>query len=177
MATREGSSLERTMTEGNTHYHEVPPSQPHLLNSPPIGDFDVAGPLLPCQGGGGKRGLSHYGCSGSGLRDTLNNEIVDLKWQISDLRSEMFVVETTASKAETRHHLEIEAANVAMVDEQKDKILKLASDSYNLCLKKMAKAFLEIDTEVLDHIEFFDVESEDFEEDEVFEDLVAPTDP
>ncbi|KAA8534681.1 hypothetical protein F0562_032198 [Nyssa sinensis] len=38
----------------------------------------------------------------------------------------------------------------------------------------MAKAFLEIDTEVLDHIEVFDVENEDFENDEVSEDPATP---
>ncbi|KAA8517166.1 hypothetical protein F0562_017459 [Nyssa sinensis] len=76
----------------------------------------------------------------------------------------------------------IEAAKVAAVDEHKDKILKLgkrklASNGYNLCLKKMAKAFPEIDIEVLDHEEVSNVESEDFEEDEVFEDPAAPTNP
>ncbi|KAA8542923.1 hypothetical protein F0562_024075 [Nyssa sinensis] len=112
---------------------------------------------------------------------SLSNEVADLNRQISDLRSEMSVVETTASEAEAKHHLKIEVAKVAVVDEQKDKILKLGrkltSDGYNLCLKKMAKAFPEIDMEVLDHIEISDVESEDFEDDEVSEDPAASTDP
>ncbi|KAA8538502.1 hypothetical protein F0562_028127 [Nyssa sinensis] len=112
---------------------------------------------------------------------SLGNEVADLKWQISDLISEMHVVETAASEAEAKHHSEIEVAKVVVVNEQKDKILKLGRkltfDGYNLCLKKMAKAFLEIDTEVLDHIEVSNVESEDFEDDEVFEDPATPTNP
>ncbi|KAA8538811.1 hypothetical protein F0562_025503 [Nyssa sinensis] len=47
MATREGSSLERTMIEGNNHCHEVPLYRPHLLNSPPAGDSDVVGTSTP----------------------------------------------------------------------------------------------------------------------------------
>ncbi|KAA8544987.1 hypothetical protein F0562_019796 [Nyssa sinensis] len=98
-----------------------------------------------------------------------------------DLISEMSVVETTASEAEIRHHSEIEATKVEVVDEQKDKILKLgrklASNGYNLYLKKMAKAFLEIDTEVLDHIEVSNIESGDFKDDEISEEPTAPIDP
>ncbi|KAA8536908.1 hypothetical protein F0562_029386 [Nyssa sinensis] len=75
----------------------------------------------------------------------------------------MSVVEIATSEAEARHNLEIEATKVAAVDVQKDMILKLGRkltfDSYNLCLKKMAKAFLEIDIEVLDYIEVFDIKS------------------
>ncbi|KAA8525000.1 hypothetical protein F0562_011362 [Nyssa sinensis] len=100
----------------------------------------------------------------------------ELRGQLAESSS---TIDTFEAKA--RHHLEIEAAKVVAVDEQKDKILKfgrkLASDSYNLCLKKMAKAFLEIDTEVLDHIEVSDFKSEDFEDDEVSEDPAAPIDP
>ncbi|KAA8542922.1 hypothetical protein F0562_024074 [Nyssa sinensis] len=43
MAIGEGSSSERTMTEGNIHCHKVLPSLPHLPNSPPTGDSEVAG--------------------------------------------------------------------------------------------------------------------------------------
>ncbi|KAA8532292.1 hypothetical protein F0562_032325 [Nyssa sinensis] len=63
----------------------------------------------------------------------------------------MSVVETATFEAETRHRSEIEATKIVAVDEQKDKILKLGRklvfDGYNFCLKKMAKAFPEIDTE------------------------------
>ncbi|KAA8532291.1 hypothetical protein F0562_032324 [Nyssa sinensis] len=106
-----------------------------------------------------------------------------LKGQLAESSSTIInvVIETAASKTEAKHHSEIEATKVAMVNEQKDKILKLgrklASDGYNLCLKKMDKAFPKIDTEVLDHIEVSDVESEDFEDDEVSKDPAAPIDP
>ncbi|KAA8550283.1 hypothetical protein F0562_001967 [Nyssa sinensis] len=64
----------------------------------------------------------------------------------------MYVVETDASEAEARHRSEIETTKVAAVNEQNDKILKLkrkvAFNGYNLCLKKMAKAFPELDMEV-----------------------------
>ncbi|KAA8524988.1 hypothetical protein F0562_011374 [Nyssa sinensis] len=107
----------------------------------------------------------------------LSNEVADLKWQISDLILDMSVVKTAASGGKARHYLEIEATKVAAVDEQKDKILKvgrkLTSNGNNLCLKKIAKAFPEINTEVLDHIEVSDIKSEDFEDDEVFEDPTA----
>ncbi|KAA8534113.1 hypothetical protein F0562_031694 [Nyssa sinensis] len=56
-ATREGSSLERTMTKGNTHCHEVPPSRPHLPNSLPAGDSDVAGTSTPLSRRRGKEAL------------------------------------------------------------------------------------------------------------------------
>ncbi|KAA8544503.1 hypothetical protein F0562_022457 [Nyssa sinensis] len=83
---------------------------------------------------------------------SLGNKVANLKQQISDLRSEMSVVETTAFEAKARHHSEIEVA------------------------EKMAKAFLEIDTEVPDHIKVSDVESKDFENNEVSKGLVALTD-
>ncbi|KAA8542429.1 hypothetical protein F0562_023435 [Nyssa sinensis] len=84
---------------------------------------------------------------------SLGNEAGDLKRQISDLKSKMSIVETAASEAKVRHCSEIEAA------------------------KKMAKAYLEIDTEVLNHLEVSDIESEDYEDNGVFEDPAAPTDP
>ncbi|KAA8531079.1 hypothetical protein F0562_005788 [Nyssa sinensis] len=101
-----------------------------------------------------------------GTSQSLTNELMG---------SELSIVETTASEAKARHRSKIEATKVVVVDEQKDKILKLrrklAFDGYNLCLKKIAKAYLKVDTKVLDHIEVFDVESEDFKDDEVSEDL------
>ncbi|KAA8542817.1 hypothetical protein F0562_023969 [Nyssa sinensis] len=45
--TREGSSSERTMIEGNTHCHKVPPSRPHLPNSPSARDSDLAKTSTP----------------------------------------------------------------------------------------------------------------------------------
>ncbi|KAA8537026.1 hypothetical protein F0562_029504 [Nyssa sinensis] len=72
----------------------------------------------------------------------------------------------------------IEVAKVTAVEERKGKILKLgwklASDGYNLYLKKMAKAYPEINIEVLNHIKVSNVDSEEFEDDE---DLDAPTTP
>ncbi|KAA8547261.1 hypothetical protein F0562_003875 [Nyssa sinensis] len=98
-----------------------------------------------------------------------------------DLRSKISIVETAASEAEARHRSKIEVAKVVVVDEQKDKILKLGReltfDGCNFCFKKTAKVFSDIDTEVLDHIEVSDVESEDFKDDEVSKDPAAPTDP
>ncbi|KAA8521987.1 hypothetical protein F0562_012699 [Nyssa sinensis] len=100
---------------------------------------------------------------------------------LGKIRLELSIVETADFKAKARHRSEIEASKVAVVNEQKDKILKLgrklASDGYNHCLKKMAKAYLEIDTEVLNYIEVSDVESEDVEDNEIFEDTTTPTDP
>ncbi|KAA8540148.1 hypothetical protein F0562_026840 [Nyssa sinensis] len=94
---------------------------------------------------------------------------------------ELSIVETVAFEAETRYCSEIEATKVVVVDEQKDNILKLgrnlAFDGYNLCLKKIAKTYPEINTEVLDHIEVLNIESEDFEDDEDPKDPVAPTKP
>ncbi|KAA8529926.1 hypothetical protein F0562_034470 [Nyssa sinensis] len=50
-----------------------------------------------------------------------------------------------------------------IVEKKKDKILKLgkrlASDGYNLCLKKIAKAYPKVDTKLLDQIEVSDDES------------------
>ncbi|KAA8521758.1 hypothetical protein F0562_012431 [Nyssa sinensis] len=109
------------------------------------------------------------------LTDELKRQLAESSNTVSTWDSEIL------SLAEAMHRSEIEAANVAAVDEKKDKILKLgrklASHSYNLCLKKMSKAYLEMAIEVLDHIDVSDVESEDFEDDEVSEDPIALTDP
>ncbi|KAA8519277.1 hypothetical protein F0562_013533 [Nyssa sinensis] len=116
------------------------------------------------------------------LRDlkivSLNDEVVDLKRLILELKLDLSIAETAASEVETKLCYKIE---VAAVEEQKDKILKLgrklASNGYNLYLKKMANAYLKIDTEVLDHVEVSDTESNKFEDDEDSEDPVAPADP
>ncbi|KAA8519292.1 hypothetical protein F0562_013548 [Nyssa sinensis] len=76
---------------------------------------------------------------------------------------------TSTSKVDTRHCSEIEAVKITAVEEQTDKILKLgrrlASDGYNLCLKKMAKAYPKVDIELLDHIEVSDEERKEYEGD------------
>ncbi|KAA8521879.1 hypothetical protein F0562_012807 [Nyssa sinensis] len=48
---------------------------------------------------------------------SLGNEVVDLKRQISQLRSDLTIAKTTISEAETRHHSEIKVARVAVVEE------------------------------------------------------------
>ncbi|KAA8546994.1 hypothetical protein F0562_003423 [Nyssa sinensis] len=108
------------------------------------------------------------------LRDSkitsLNNEVTNLKRQISKLRSNLSIAETTISEVEMRHRSEIEAARVAIVEEQKDKILKLrrrlASNGYNFCLKKMSKAYPEVNTELLDQIKVSTDESGEYKDDE-----------
>ncbi|KAA8538450.1 hypothetical protein F0562_028004 [Nyssa sinensis] len=113
---------------------------------------------------------------------SLGNEVADLKRQILELKSKLSIVKTAASEAKTSYRSEIEVAKVASVDKKKgDKILKLgrklSSDGYNLCLKKMVKAYLGINTKVLDHIKVSDVENEEFENDQDHEDSSALTDP
>ncbi|KAA8549990.1 hypothetical protein F0562_001653 [Nyssa sinensis] len=80
------------------------------------------------------------------------------------------IVEITVSEATTRLRFEIMVAQVTIVKEHIDKILKLgrrlASDDYNFCLKKMAKACPEVDIELLDQIEVSDDESREYEDDE-----------
>ncbi|KAA8532340.1 hypothetical protein F0562_032405 [Nyssa sinensis] len=49
----------------------------------------------------------------------LGNEVIDLKRQISELRSNLSIVETTTSEAKTRHHFKIEATRVAAGEEAK----------------------------------------------------------
>ncbi|KAA8532446.1 hypothetical protein F0562_032479 [Nyssa sinensis] len=159
VAIGECSSSERTMTEGNIHCHEVLPSRPKLSNSPPAGGSDMAGTFTP---------LSMYESHDSEAQLQLqlmsstkvDNKVEKLKKRLEDadmelrtsrsltnklIGSEMYVVETAASEAEARHCSKIKTAKVTAVDEQKDKILKLrrklASYGYNLCLKKMAKAY------------------------------------
>ncbi|KAA8529882.1 hypothetical protein F0562_034515 [Nyssa sinensis] len=110
------------------------------------------------------------------------NKVEELKKRLEKVKMlEMFVVKTAASKTEARHYSEIKVAKVAKINEQKDKILKLerklASDGYNPCFKRITKAFSKIDIEVLDHVEVYDVESKDFEKDEVYENPATPTDP
>ncbi|KAA8514773.1 hypothetical protein F0562_017952 [Nyssa sinensis] len=101
---------------------------------------------------------------------SLGSELADLKRQISKLKLDLSIAEIVASEFETRHYSDIEAAKVAAVEKQKVKILKLrrklASDAYNLYLKKMAKAYPRVNMEVLDHKEVVEVESEEFEDDE-----------
>ncbi|KAA8541431.1 hypothetical protein F0562_025394 [Nyssa sinensis] len=96
-----------------------------------------------------------------------------------EIRSDLSIAKIATFEAETRHRSEIEAAKVITVKEKNDKILKLrrklASDGYNLCLKKIAKAYQEVDTKVLDHIEISNPESEEFEDDEDPEVPTAPT--
>ncbi|KAA8519288.1 hypothetical protein F0562_013544 [Nyssa sinensis] len=84
-------------------------------------------------------------------------------------RSNLSIAETMASKAKTRHRSKIEATRVALVKEQKDKILKLGRtltfNNYNLCPKKMAESYPEVDTDLLDQIEISDDGSEEYEDD------------
>ncbi|KAA8544466.1 hypothetical protein F0562_022494 [Nyssa sinensis] len=97
-------------------------------------------------------------------------KIEELKKKVEDTKSDLYIVETAASEAKMRHRSIIEANRVAAVEEKKDKILKLeqrlTSNGYNLCLKKMAKAYPKVDTELLDQIEVSDDESEEYEDDE-----------
>ncbi|KAA8531293.1 hypothetical protein F0562_006002 [Nyssa sinensis] len=75
---------------------------------------------------------------------------------------------TAISEVKTGHRSEIEATQVAAVKEKKDKILKLkrrlVSDGYNLCLKKMAKAYPEVNNKLLDQIEVSANKSREYED-------------
>ncbi|KAA8517131.1 hypothetical protein F0562_017424 [Nyssa sinensis] len=112
------------------------------------------------------------------LRDSeinlLRTEVSDLKRQISELILDLSLVETVTSEVETRHRLEIKDAQAATIEEQKGKILRLgwrlASDSYNLCLKKTAKAYAEVDIDLLDQIEVSDDENGEYEDDKGLDD-------
>ncbi|KAA8538824.1 hypothetical protein F0562_025516 [Nyssa sinensis] len=113
---------------------------------------------------------------------TARSIIDNLKEQlISELKLDLSITRTAASKAEVEHHSEIEASRIFVVEEQKEKILKLgrrlASDGYNLCLKKIAKAYPEVDTEMLEHIVVLKAKSEKFEDNEDPGDPATLADP
>ncbi|KAA8544707.1 hypothetical protein F0562_019446 [Nyssa sinensis] len=122
--------------------------------------------------------------------DEVNNVEVEDASELRDLKASHFtpdslemlkalhIMATLVSEDEMRHRFEIEAAQFVVVEEQKDQILKLrkrlASDGYNLCLKKMTKAYPEVDIELLVHIKVSNNESGEYEDDKDLDDSTAP---
>ncbi|KAA8521972.1 hypothetical protein F0562_012714 [Nyssa sinensis] len=110
------------------------------------------------------------------LRKRLEDAEVELRTSrsLTDKLKEQLVESSNTVSVQDSKITFLEAAKVIANEEKKGKILKferkLAYDGYNLCLKKMSKAYLEVDTEVLDYIEVFDIMSEEFEDDEDPED-------
>ncbi|KAA8545012.1 hypothetical protein F0562_019771 [Nyssa sinensis] len=101
--------------------------------------------------------------------------INELKKKLKETEVEL---ETVAFEAEKRHSIEIEAAKVTVVEEHKNKILNLGRrftfDGYNLYLKKMAKAYPDVDTEMLELVKVYDVEGKEYKDDEDPEDSTVP---
>ncbi|KAA8521811.1 hypothetical protein F0562_012484 [Nyssa sinensis] len=103
------------------------------------------------------------------LKDT-EKKVDNLKKQVSELKSDLSIAETVTSKAEKKHGLEIEATKVTVVEKQKNQILKLGKrlifDGY-ICLKTMAMAYHEVDTDMLELVEVSDIENEEYEKEKM----------
>ncbi|KAA8544777.1 hypothetical protein F0562_019519 [Nyssa sinensis] len=97
--------------------------------------------------------------------------------RVLKLKSDLFIIKTVTSGVEVRHAPKIEVAKVAVVEKYKKYILKLGirfvSNGYNICLKKLAKAYPKVDTDVLDEIEV-KVEAEE-DDNEALENLGLPS--